>query len=178
MNDYVVRYVTCKGAKVGVIIDREVASLFDQYTWTASDNGNGIIYVHRKTKKGEGGKPKKIYLHRVLAGAVEGEIVDHINRNPLDNRRSNLRITSRTINNINRGKNKTWKGRPTSSVYRGVSWNKKMKMWQAYICCNSKRKHLGYFTEEKDAARAYDVRAYELHGEYAYLNFPRHNVAA
>jgi hypothetical protein len=178
MKDQVIRYVTCKGAKEGVILDKEDAIRIDQHTWTGSDNGNGITYVHRKTKKGEGGKPRKIYLHRVLAGAVEGEYVDHINRNPLDNRKSNLRIASRTINNINRGKNKTWKGRPTSSVYKGVSWNQKMKMWQAYICCNSKRKHLGYFTEERGAALAYDIRAYELHGEYAYQNFPRLDMAA
>ncbi len=179
MNDYVIRYVTCKGAKVGIIIDKQDAAFFDQYTWTGSDNGNGILYVHRRTKKSEGDKPRKVYLHRALMGAKKKEeTVDHINRDPFDNRKSNLRITSRTINNINRGKNKTWKGRPTSSVYRGVSWNKKMKTWQAYICCNSKRKHLGYFTEEKDAARAYDAKAYELHGEYAYQNFPRLHIAA
>ncbi len=177
MNNLVIKYVTCKGEKIPTIIDKEYEFLFKD-TWTGSDNGNGIIYVHRKTKKGEGGKPKKIYLHRVLAGAVEGEIVDHINRNPLDNRRSNLRITSRTINNINRGKNKTWKGRPTSSAYRGVSWNKEMKMWQASFWFDSKQRHLGYFAEEEDAARAYDVRAYEVHGEYAYQNFPGLDMAA
>ncbi len=176
MSDQVIRYVTCKGAKAEVTIDKQDATFFDQYTWTGSDNGNGIVYIHRRTRKSEG-KPRKIYLHRVLAGAVEGEIVDHINRNPLDNRKSNLRIASPTINNINRGKNKTWKGRPTSSVYKGVSWNQKMKMWQAYIWCN-KRTHLGYFSEEGDAAGAYDIRAFELHGEYAYLNFPRLDIAA
>ncbi len=176
MSDRVIKYVTCKGEKIPTIIDEVDASFFKD-TWTGSDNGNGIIYVHRKTKKGEGGKPRKIYLHRALTGATEDEFVDHINRNPLDNRRSNLRIVSRSINNINRGKNKTWKGRPTSSAYRGVSWNKKMKMWQAYVWCN-KSMHLGYFTEEDDAARAYDVRVYELRGEYAYLNFPRLAVAA
>ncbi len=177
MKNQVIRYVTCKGAKERVILDREDMPFFDRHTWTGSDNGNGIIYVHRKTRKSEGGKPRKIYLHRALMGALKGEFVDHINRNPLDNRKSNLRIASHTINNINRGKNKTWKGRPTSSTYKGVSWNQKMKMWQAYIWCN-KRTHLGYFTEENDAARAYDAKVYELHGEYAYLNFPRLNVAA
>lgn len=174
MSDSVIRYVSCKGAKVEIIIDKQDAAFFDRYTWTGSDNGNGIIYLHRKTRKSEGDNPGTVYLHRALTGAVKNEIVDHINRDPMDNRKSNLRIVSRTINSINRGKNKTWKGRLTSSVYKGVSWNKKMKMWQSYVCS----KHLGYFTEEDDAARAYDVRAYELHGAYAYLNFPRLTVAA
>ena len=172
MSEQVSKYVTYKGDQVEVIIDKEVEIWFDQYTWTGSDNGFGIIYIHRKTRKCEVEKPKKIYLHRALIDPAEGELVDHINRNPLDNRRSNLRIASRTVNNINRGKNKTWRGKPTSSRYKGVSWNKKVEMWQSYISLDRKITHLGYFTEEKDAARAYDEMAFSLYGDCAYLNFP------
>lgn len=173
MDNQVIKYVTCKGTQVGVIIDEADEAWFDQYIWTGSDNGFGIIYIHRRTRKSEGGKSRKVYLHRALTGAAEGELVDHVNRNPLDNRRSNLRIASRTVNNINRGKNKSWKGKPTSSAYKVVSWNKKIKMWQAYICRDRKITHLGYFTEEKDAAKAYDTAAFDLYGDCAYLNFTR-----
>jgi HNH endonuclease/AP2 domain len=177
MRYQVSKYVTYKSAKVGVVLDREDEAWFDRYTWTAGDNGCGTIYVHRKTKKSEGGKSKRVYLHRALTGAAKGEVVDHINRNPLDNRRSNLRIASSSVNNINRGKNKTWRGKPTSSRYKGVSWNKKVEMWQSYICRDYKIIYLGYFTDEKDAARAYDEMAFELYGDCAYLNFPRLDMA-
>ncbi len=178
MNNHAIRFVTYKGKKTEVIIDQEDRSWFDQYTWTASDNGCGTVYVHRRTRKHEGGKPRKIYLHRALIRAGSGQIVDHINRNSLDNRKANLRIASSAVNNINRGKNRTWRGRPTSSGYKGVSWSNKRKKWHSYIWFDNKRMHLGYFTEDKDAARAYDAMVYELHGEYAYLNFPRLRLAA
>ena len=178
MNSWTTKFVTYKGKKLGVIIDKAIEPWFDQYTWSASDNGCGTIYVYRRTRKYEGKKSRKIYLHRALLKAGPGEIVDHINRNSLDNRRANLRMASSQVNNINRGKNKTWKGRPTTSKYKGVSWDRKREMWNSYIRCNDKKKHLGYFTVEKDAARAYDAMAYELYGDYAYLNFPRLEMSA
>lgn len=178
MNDSAIKSVTYKGKKIEVIIDKKDEFLFDQYTWTASDNGCGTVYVHRRTRKHEGGRPRKVYLHRVLTKAGSGQIVDHINRNSLDNRKSNLRIASSSINNINRGKNKSWRGKPTSSKYKGVSWSNKGEKWHSYIWCDDERVHLGYFTEERDAARAYDAMAHELYGEYAYLNFPRLRMAA
>lgn len=178
MNSYANRLVTYKGKKIEVTIDQEDCSWFDQYTWTASENGCGTVYVHRRTRKREGGKPRKVYLHRALTRAGSGQIVDHINRNSLDNRKANLRIASSAVNNINRGKNKTWRGKATSSKYKGVSWDNKRKKWHSYIWRDYKKMPLGYFIEERDAARAYDTIAYELHGEYAYLNFPRLRIAA
>lgn len=171
MNDDIIRLVTYKGRKIEVKIDKADQELFDQHIWTASDSGCGTVYVHRRTRKHEGGRPRKVYLHRALTQAGPNEMVDHINRDPLDNRRSNLRIASSVVNNINRGKNRTWKGKPTSSKYKGVSWDNKREKWHSYIWFENQRKHLGYFDEEKDAARAYDAKAFELHGAYAYLNF-------
>jgi len=63
--------------------------------------------------------------------------------------------------------------RPTkSSCYRGVSWNKKDKRWQAMIFANGKATWLGYFKEEEAAARAYDAAAWRERGDKAKLNFP------
>ncbi len=176
MDNSVIKYVTCKGAKVGVIIDREVASLFDQYTWTGSDNGNGIIYVHRRTRKSEGGKPRKIYLHTFIANPPSDKVVDHINGDPLDNRKSNLRAVTRGQNNMNRGSNRTHRGKSTTSSYKGVSWDKRRSRWVSNIGHNYKRIYLGCFDLAEDAARAYDIKAQELHGEFAFQNFPRLNM--
>ena len=93
--------------------------------------------------------------------------VDHINGNPLDNRKSNLRICTNAENQRNRGVNKN-----NTSGYKGVCWAKQNKKWKARIKHNGKLIHLGYYKDKEEAARAYDKKAKELHGEYAYLNFP------
>ena len=61
----------------------------------------------------------------------------------------------------------------STSIYRGVSWNKHTSKWMAYITCAGQRQHIGYFTDDAAAARAYDVRARQLHGVAARPNFPR-----
>ncbi len=172
MNDYVIRYVTCKGAKVGVIIDREYADRFDLHTWTASDNGKGRVYVHRNVWNGKEKKQEKIYLHTFIVNPPANKVVDHINGNPLDNRKSNLRVATRGQNNMNRGANRTHRGKFTTSPYKGVSWDKRRSKWVSNIGHNYKLIYLGSFDVPEDAARAYDVKSQELHEEFAYQNFP------
>jgi hypothetical protein len=78
---------------------------------------------------------------------------------------SNYRWTTRNRNQMNKG---SLIG--STSQYKGVSWNKKGRKWFAKIKKNSKVYHLGYFIDEKEAALAYNKKAFELNGEYAYLN--------
>jgi hypothetical protein len=59
-----------------------------------------------------------------------------------------------------------------TSKYKGVSWYSRGKKWVAVVQFNKKRHHLGYFTDEIAAAKAYDKKAKVLHGEFACLNFP------
>lgn len=92
--------------------------------------------------------------------------VDHINRDRGDNRVENLRWTSRHNNNGNSVK---WT-KPCSSKYKGVSWSKGMKKWHVYIKNNGKRRTIGYFEGEEDAALAYNHAALELWGEFAKVN--------
>jgi len=91
--------------------------------------------------------------------------IDHINGDGLDNRRSNLRFVTATQNQANSLKRKIGK-----SKYKGVSFKKDKKKWVAYICPGGKYIHLGYFTEEKEAARAYNKAARKEYGEYCNLN--------
>ena len=93
--------------------------------------------------------------------------VDHINGNPLDNRKSNLRICTNAENQRNKGVYKNNK-----SGYKGVHWFKRDKKWQAQIKHNNKSIHIGLYEDKEEAARAYDKKAKELHGNFKNLNFP------
>ena len=95
----------------------------------------------------------------------EGEQTDHINHNCLDNRISNLRKCNSSQNNCNKPP------RIVTSKYKGVGWNKEMKKWRSRIRINNKEYYLGHFDCEIEAAKAYDTKALELHGEFAYTNF-------
>jgi hypothetical protein len=98
--------------------------------------------------------------------APKGKIVDHRDRNGLNNTKQNLRLATRSQNNCNT------MHRRGSSKYRGVSREKETGKWKCKICFNGICIYLGLFEAEEDAARAYDKAAKELHGEFASLNFP------
>lgn len=104
-----------------------------------------------------------VTLHRfLLPGIVE---IDHVNRDPLDNRRANLRPCDRSENNAN-GRLR----RDSTSGFRGVS--RKGSGWCAEVSFKGNRYRRGGFTTPEAAARARDLKAIELHGEFVRLNFP------
>ena len=125
-----------------------------------------LPYVYTSKKKN--GKSTGILMHRLILKAKEGELVDHINHNTLDNRRCNIRICTASQSNFNlRPKKRTAE---IASRYKGVCWHTIGKKWSSYIGKHGKVKYLGLFMEEKDAAKAYNEAAKELFGEFAYLN--------
>jgi hypothetical protein len=111
---------------------------------------------------------KKIYLHRFILGASVGMEVDHCSGDTLDNRRSNLRIATKSQNRINTGPYRT-----NTTGYKGVSFRKRRNKFVASISVNRQTEHLGYFTTAVEAARAYDRAAIGAFGEFAWLNFPK-----
>lgn len=104
-------------------------------------------------------------MHRLIIGAREGEYVDHINGNGLDNRRSNLRIATAMTNQQNRKLQKNNK-----SGYKGVSWDNTNRAWICQIRVNKRSKFLGYFKDAQEAGKAYDVAAEKYFGKFAKLN--------
>lgn len=108
-------------------------------------------------------------LHRTILGLTlhDLEMVDHINRHKLDNRRSNLRTATRSENMMNRNK---FVSQRLSSTYKGVRYLKSQEYWQARIQRDRKPELVGHFYSEEAAAYAYNQRAKELHGEFAVLN--------
>jgi hypothetical protein len=118
---------------------------------------------------------KEVALHRVMLDAPKGMVVDHINRNGLDNRRSNLRLCTHRENMQNRRANSN-----NLTGYKGVRLTKSGKKYIARHCQKIDGKtvehYLGTYDTPEEAARAYDAKAIELFGEYANLNFPEeHN---
>lgn len=105
------------------------------------------------------------YLHRYLLDFPESRI-DHIDGNPLNNCRSNLRICTQQQNLMNKKKSKN-----ASSRFKGVSWNKRENIWYTYINKNYKTHYIGRFRDEIEAAKAYDTAAKAIFGDFARLNY-------
>jgi len=114
------------------------------------------------------GRGKLQLMHRFLLNAKEGEFVDHLNRNTLDNRMLNIRITTRGVNGHNR-----IRGLKNKTGFRGVSKVHGAKTWRASIKKNGVPISLGCFATPKDAAIIYDQAALYLYGEHAVTNFDR-----
>lgn len=107
---------------------------------------------------------KIITMHCLLMRPGPGQYVDHINGDGLDNRRANLRLVTKQQNGWNQA------GHGGTSKYKGVSFRADTGIWRAYLTKDGKRRYLGTFADEIDAALAYNSAAKEEYGEYARLN--------
>lgn len=143
-----------KGEEVGrAIVDLKDLDMVMQYKWSLNRHG----YARTRLKDG-----RMLSLHKFITGTDENTIVDHINRNRLDNRKENLRIVSWNENAINKGLQSNNK-----SGVAGVSYYKRRKRWVAEIKYNGKKKVIGYFKNKEDAIRARLLEEKRLLGEYA-----------
>jgi hypothetical protein len=146
------------------LIDAEDWPKISGYKWSVSSDGGTRMYVSTRIDG------KKIYLHRVLLEAPNGKRVDHRNGDPLDNRKTNLRLATHQQNMFNRCKSHTFKGKPTASTFKGVSWDRSRGRYKAQIKKDGVNHNLGRFMDERSAAMAYARAAQELFGEFAYTN--------
>jgi hypothetical protein len=148
------------------LVDAEYACVGDSM-WCALLLKNGP-YACRFVS--EAGTRQIAYLHRVIYELANGQIpdkiqVDHVNRNGLDCRISNLRLATNTQNQANKGRSKN-----NASGFKGVSWSKRVGKFAAYIKVDGKNKFLGYFDVALDAALVYDEAVISLRGEFAKTN--------
>lgn len=151
------------------IVDEDDFAKISGYSWYSHRSEKENYYAATRGKENsELGLNKFMYLHRFIVNAMPGKIVDHINGDKLDNRKSNLRLTDLKGNARNQNKQK----RATSSKYNGVYFNRRDANWKAKKCVNGKTYSLGTFKTEVGAALAYDKSAIEMYGEFAKLNFP------
>lgn len=104
-------------------------------------------------------------LHRVVMQAQKGQHVDHVSRDKNDYRRGNLRFATQAENGCNKAPYKN-----NRSGYKGVYLCSSTGRWRAEIRFNYERIKIGRFDSPQEAARAYDEKAIELHGEFAVTN--------
>ena len=146
------------------IVDDEDFEWVSKHKWSASKSDHSFYAMRAQ---GPRGNQKFFYLHRVIIGAEKGQLVDHIDRNTLNNSRSNLRLVSVRQNAMNTGSH-----RNSISQFKGVWPNAKAgKPWAAGISLAGKRIHLGHYATEMEAAQAYDAAARRESGQFANLNF-------
>lgn len=145
--------------KVALVDDEDFEEL-SKYKWHAHKQCGGTFYAGRNQKLANG-KYRYIHMHKEIMNTPDDMHTDHINHNGLDNRRENLRVCTSSQNMMNRLKHSN-----NTSGFKGVSFHSRDKKWQAGIRLNTKRIHLGYFTDKLSAIMAYREACVQYHKEF------------
>jgi len=146
--------------------DYDFLSGFKWYAQRRTTSHAPVSYYAMRIAGRKGQLMHRTILARMLGRElVSTEQVDHIDRDPLNNRRENLRLATASENLRNQSKHKD-----NTSGFKGVSFHKPMQKWQAQIAVNHKQIYLGCFDTAAAAAAAYDTAAQSLHGTFACVN--------
>jgi hypothetical protein len=157
--------------KVALVDDEDYERL-DQYNWQAVQGPSGNWYARGRRSSAEqaSGHGYFRWMHQEVLGCGRG--VDHIDGDGLNNQRSNLRVADQSVNNQNKRKKAG-----TSSQYLGVSWWEPSGKWKAQVKIpKGKVTYLGLFSEEVEAALAYDTAVRKLYTGYVKTNFPAQQI--
>jgi hypothetical protein len=154
------KFIRLTQGKITVIDTRDWLRVSRYKRWHAV-NWGGRFYAATTLKNG-----RKLYLHRLLLNAPADAQIDHINGNTLDNRRSNLRISTASTNQQNR--HRVQGHIPYKGVYRHTDGR-----FIARIKVRNTQYWLGSFKTALEAARAYDRKARYYFGAFARVNFPQ-----
>lgn len=150
------------------LVDDADHERLSQWHWQAmckrTRNGERVCAI--RTERTPRTKKRTVYMHREVLSAPDHLQVDHVNGDPLDNRRENLRICTNQQNQAN--VRKRWSG---TSEFKGVHCVPTGK-WVARIGVGYRRIALGSYGTEIEAARAYDRAARKYFGAFALLNLP------
>jgi hypothetical protein len=138
-----VKEIKLTQGKIALVDDEDFKNI-NSYRWAAHKHSL-TFYAVRHPK---GSREKLTRMHNDVLGHKSGFEIDHIDGDGLNNQRSNLRFVTRRQNLQNLHIKK-------SSIYPGVSWSKKRKLWTSQIWINGKAKRLGAFTNETEAFSAY-----------------------
>ncbi len=138
-----------------ILIDRSDLEKVRDYRWYEDKDGYAFAVIR------SGGEPKRISMHRMLLDVQRGMDVDHINRNPRDNRKCNLRLCTRSQNNMNSKARKTNK-----SGYKNICWDKQMNSWKVQIMRDYKVVYEKLFKKLEEAVRARNKALIFFHGAY------------
>ncbi|MGV1035336.1 MAG: HNH endonuclease [Microbacteriaceae bacterium] len=147
------------------IHDVEDLEWVSQWNWRGHPtNANAQIYYAERTVCRNGVR-HTVQMHRALAERwgwdIEGKAVDHISRDTLDQRRTNLRVATAAQNSRNSKRNTK-----NTSGLKGVSWEKSKSKWRAQISINDADLYLGLFETKEQAAAAYEAASLKHHGEF------------
>lgn len=126
------------------------------HNWSKHHTGNAHARIDGKT----------VTMESLIADKKEGMQIDHINHDRLDNRKANLRVCTKDENRRN-----AVKAKHNTTGYKGVVASITLGKYRAQIGYKGKKIHIGTFATTEEAAIAYDLKARELFGEFAYLNF-------
>jgi hypothetical protein len=146
--------IFCESPKYGVkeiVIDTADFELVDAIpnSWRVRKDSKSLAFYAACHVYDSNGKDKGVLLHRLIMNPDKGMVVDHIDRDTLNNSRKNLRVVTRAQNRQNL---KAFK-RSTTGI-RGVYWEKVMNKWAATVTVDGRKRRLGYFENIDDAEKA------------------------
>lgn len=148
------KYILLTQGKQAVVDDADFGKL-TEHKWYVNSSKDGRNYASTEIDG------KHILMHRFILKTPVGKSTDHINGDPLDNRRENLRICTQSQNLANARIKKE-----NTSGYRGVHFKKAKKAWIAQLNFNKKRVLYRQFKNKEDAIKAYQEAAKQCFGEF------------